>query len=103
MVPWEFRQIVAGQYQEGSGRSKSILLKMNKSTGQLYQAFVEQIIGPFPTWKPKFLQHVMGLVIEPLIKTLKKAQVVSIPSLSSLIFDQNSDFRTFVAHESIRN
>jgi hypothetical protein len=28
---------------------------------------------------------------------------VSIPSLSSLIFDQNSDFRTFVAHESIRN
>ena len=102
MIPWKFRQIVARQYQESSGRSKSILLKVNKSTGQLDQAFVEQIIGALPTWKPKFLQHVVGLVIEPLIKTLKKAQVMSIPSLSSLIFDQNSDFCTLVAHEFIR-
>jgi hypothetical protein len=84
-------KIVARQFEQCRSRSKAILLKMNKSAGELNQALVKRAIRPVPVCQPQFLQDVVGLIKQGLIKALEIAQVMGVKAPALAALDQSGD------------
>ena len=80
------------EFEKGGGRTKPVLLEMDKCAGELDEAFVESIVCCVPLGKPKLLQNVVRFIKELLIEALEVTQIVRIVRLASARSDQRRDF-----------
>ncbi len=55
-------EIRAGQFEQGGGRPKPILLQVNERPRQLNQTLVKRAVGPVPIFEPKLFQNIVRLV-----------------------------------------
>ena len=65
-------------------RASVLLFQMNKSSGNLNEAFEIQVIG-IPTIQPQMLQHIVGLIVVAGIEALEVALIARM-KITDLLF-----------------
>jgi len=84
-------QIRQGQFEQGGGRSKPLLLQVDESARQLDQSLIKSAVGPLPVFEPKLFQNIVRLIKLPAIKAVKIALIKWIKPGGRVVPDPNCD------------